>query len=80
MDSIGDKSSPFILGELNEGYTEIYFENKCHKLKQRLNRNLAIVGKMLNLSVPLKLKTARECYATSLKRAGVHKTDKLTTL
>ncbi len=71
LDILGDKTSPFILGELNEGYGEATFENKCHKLKQRFNKDLTALSKKLELSVPLKLKTARECYATSLKRAKI---------
>jgi hypothetical protein len=33
------------------------------------------IGVKLNLSVPLKLKTAWDCYATTLRRGGVSKDD-----
>ena len=71
VDKIGVKNSPFLLGKLKEGYTESTFSNKSHKLRQTLNRELTKISVILNLSVPLKLKTARDTYATTLKRAGV---------
>ena len=70
---VGKKDSPFILGLLKEGYTEDTFENRSHKIRQKINRELTKITQKLNLSVPLKLKTARDTYATSLKRAGVSK-------
>lgn len=73
IDKIGDKDSPFILGKLNEGYTEKMFDNKNHKLKGQINAQLEIITQKLNLSVPLRTKTARDSYATTLKRAGVSK-------
>lgn len=73
IDKIGNKNSPFVLGELKEGYKESTLENKNHKIKQTINRNLSEVSKKLNLSVPLKLETARDSYATSLKRGGKSK-------
>lgn len=73
IDKIGDKDSPFILGKLNEGYTEKMFDNKNHKLKGQINAQLEIITQKLNLSVSLRTKTARDSYATTLKRAGVSK-------
>jgi integrase len=73
IDKLGDRDSPFILGLLKEGYKENTFENLSHKVRSKLNGNLLEISNKLNLSVPLKLKTARDCYATSLKRAGVSK-------
>jgi integrase len=35
-----------------------------------LNKDLATLSKRMKLSVPLKLKTARDSYATCLKRGG----------
>lgn len=67
------KDSPFILGLLKEGYAENTFENLSHKVRSKLNGNLLEISNKLNLSVPLKLKTARDCYATTLKRVGVSK-------
>lgn len=73
IDKLGDRDSPFILGLLKEGYAENTFENLSHKARSKLNASLLEISDKLNLSVPLKLKTARDCYATTLKRAGVSK-------
>ena len=73
IDKIGNKNSPFILGELNEGFKENTFVNKSHKMRQTLNRNLSEISRKLNLSIPLKLETARDAYATILKRGGKSK-------
>jgi len=66
-------NSPFILGLLKEGYADNTFENLSHKVRSNLNESLLEISNKLNLSVPLKLKTARDCYATTLRRAGVSK-------
>jgi site-specific recombinase XerD len=71
FDTIGDETSPFILGELKEGYDEITFKNKCHKMKVKINQDLHILGKKLGLRATLNLKTARECYASTLNRKGI---------
>jgi integrase len=42
-----------------------------HKVRSKINDNLLDISNKLNLSVPLKLKTARDSYATPMKRAGV---------
>lgn len=64
------RESPFILGKLHEGYSEKTFDNRNHKLKQKINRDLKTLSEKLKLSVPLKLATARDAYATTLKRNG----------
>jgi len=71
IEKYGKKDSPYIFGLIKEFYTEKSFVNRSHKLRQELNRDLDFLTDKLNLSVPLKLKTARDSYATSLKRAGV---------
>ena len=71
LDRVGVKSSPYILGQIKDGYTESYFENKNHKLKGKINSNLSKIGKRLSLSTPLNYSKARDCYATTLMRAGV---------
>ena len=71
MEAIGDRTSPFILGKLQEGYGENTFENKCHKLAQEINKNLTALSTKIGLSVPLKLKTARESYANWLDNLNV---------
>ena len=71
MDSIslvGDKSSPFLLGKLTEGYDEETFKNRNHKIKQQINQNLRSIKEHLKLSRPLQLGTARDCYASTLDR------------
>ena len=73
IDKVGVKDSPFILGLLKEGFTESTYENLSHKIRSNINEKLLEISNKLNLSVPLKLKTARDCYATTLKRAGVSK-------
>jgi integrase len=73
LGKVGRKDSPFILGLLKEGYTDDTFENRSHKIRQKINRELTKISEKLKLSVCLKLKTARDTYATSLKRAGVSK-------
>jgi integrase len=75
IDKVGVKreNNPFILGLLEEGFAENTYENLSHKIRSNINEKLLEISKKLNLSVPLKLKTARDCYATTLKRAGVSK-------
>jgi len=73
LDKIGDKSSPYILGKLKEGSSEITITNKCKKLKKFYNNHLIDLSKKLNLSVPLLTQTARDCYATTLFRNRVSK-------
>lgn len=65
---IGDKSSPFLLGLLTEGYDEITFMNRNHKIKQQINQKLRDIKDQLKLSRPLQLGTARDCYASTLDR------------
>jgi len=64
--SVGDKKSPFILGLLNEGYDENFFKNRNHKIRQRINQKLTDIGAKLELSRPLNLGAARDCYANTL--------------
>lgn len=73
IDKIGVKDSPFILGKLKDGYTDSMFENKNHKWKKIVNQRLDEISKRLNLSIPLRIKNARDSYAMTLRRAGVSK-------
>ncbi len=73
IDKIGDKDSPFLLGKLYEGYTDVYFNNKSEKLKKIYNIHLKAITKKLNLSVKLNVGSARHTYATTLLRNGVSK-------
>jgi integrase len=65
---IGDKSSTFLLGKLTEGYDEETFKNRNHKIKQQINQKLHDIREQLNLSRPLQLGCARDCYASTLDR------------
>lgn len=73
IDKVGVKDSAFILGKLKEGYTDNMFDNKSHKWKAIINAQLELITQKLNLSVPLRTKSARDSYATTLNRAGVSK-------
>jgi integrase len=65
---VGDKNSPFLLGLLKEGYDEIFFKNRNHKIRQKINQNLKDIRKKLGLSQPLNLGSARDCYANTLDK------------
>lgn len=73
IEKIGVKDSPFILGKLKDGYSDSMFENKNHKWKKIVNQRLDEISKRLNLSIPLRIKNARDSYAMTLRRAGVSK-------
>ena len=45
--------------------------NRNHKIKQQINRNLKDIKEKLNLSRPLRLGTARDCYSSTLRRNKV---------
>ena len=68
---IGVQSSPYIIGKLQERYTESMFNNKCKKMRKEINKSLKILSDRLHLTVPIKIKSARDCFATTLNRAGV---------
>lgn len=71
IDKVGNRNSPYILGLINEGETEQSFRNKKDWQLQKLNSNLKFLTEKLKLTIPLKLKMARDSYATSLKRANI---------
>jgi integrase len=71
IEKVGNKTSPFLLGLLKEGYDENFLSNRNHKVKQQINRNLKDIKERLNLSRPLNLGCARDCYATSLDRSNI---------
>jgi len=71
IEKVGVKTSPFIIGQINEEYTEQSFVNRVHKISSKMNARLGQLSKKMNLSVPLKLCTARDCFATTLRRADV---------
>jgi integrase len=71
LDKIGDRESEFILGLLKENYSEQFYDYVSRKERKKINKLLGNLSQKLNLSVPLKLQTARDTYATVLKRSGV---------
>lgn len=46
--------------------------NRTHKVLQKVNRELKILGEMIGLEIPLTTYVARHTYATVLKRSGVN--------
>ncbi|NCC55645.1 MAG: hypothetical protein EOM11_09230 [Erysipelotrichia bacterium] len=46
-------------------------EYRSDKLKRRFNKELRKIGLKLKLPISLNLSTARDAYATSLKRSGI---------
>lgn len=74
LDKLGHKNSPYILGLLNDDYiTEEDFNYKKDWEQAKLNSSLKYISEKLNLSVELHLKSARDCFANSLKRSGIAK-------
>jgi len=70
LDKIGVKESPFILGQMKEGYKDETLTNKSHKLSAIINKELNYITRKLNLSLNLVLDLARDSYATTLNRNG----------
>ena len=68
INRVGDKESPFILGKIGEGYNETQFKDRNQKVKKQINRKLRDIRDDLNLSQPLTLGSARDCYANTLDR------------
>jgi integrase len=62
----GDKNSTFLLGMLIDDYDEKIFKNRNKKIRKQLNARLKQVSEHLNLSQPLNLGVARDCYANTL--------------
>jgi len=73
LDKVGNRNSSYVLGLLDEGYSEKDFNNKKDWERFKLNSSLKQISEKLNLSVDLRLKTSRDCFASTLKRAGKRK-------
>jgi len=71
LNKVGDPTSKFVLGKLHEGYSETSLYNRKNRFRQEINTELKEIGKRLNLSVTLRMSTARDCYAMTLKRNKV---------
>ena len=70
LEKNGNKNSPFILGQLQEGSSAETLDNKSNKMRGELNVHLKAISTKLNLALPLRINKARECYATTLRRAN----------
>lgn len=71
ISKIGDKNSPFLLGFLKDGYSDENFDYMNRKIRKKVNKSLKEISERLDLSITLQLKTARDSYATVLRRNGV---------
>lgn len=71
INKVGDKNSPFLLGFLKDGYTDENFDYMNRKIRKNVNKSLKKISERMGLSITLQLKTARDSYATVLKRQGV---------
>jgi integrase len=71
LNRVTDPTSDFVLGQIQEGYTEQSLINRKEKITKRINSELKKISEKLDLSVPLNTSKARDCYASSLKRKGV---------
>ena len=69
----GDKNSSYVFGLMKDDKGETYMYNKVAKIKKRNNKSLKVVSTILELSLPLTIKTARETYDTTLLRGGISK-------
>lgn len=49
--------------------------NRKEKVGKLINKHLDEIGCRMNLSVPLRTKTARDAYGTSLKRGCLYRKD-----
>ena len=73
IDRWGRPESKYVFGLITDEVDEkhLYSSNKRHR--RRINKSLKSITSKLVLSVPLRLKTARENYATTLYRLGTSK-------
>lgn len=75
LDKVSDPTSIFVLGKLKEGYTQTSLLNRKNRFREEINPELRKIANRLNLSAPLLMSTARDCYASTLKRNGVSLAD-----
>jgi integrase len=71
LNKVCDPISLFVLGKLKDGYSEVTLYNRKNRFRQEINIELKKIREKLNLSAPLLMGTARDCYASTLKRNGV---------
>jgi hypothetical protein len=72
----GNKNSPFILGQLQEGSSAETLDNKSNKMRGELNIHLKAISTKLNLALPLRINTVRECYSTTLREPKTYRPNK----
>jgi hypothetical protein len=66
----GNKNSPFILGQLQEGSSAETLDNKSNKMRFELNVHLKVISTKLNLALPLRINEARQCFASAMNMAN----------
>lgn len=71
LDCLGKRESPYVLGLIKDGASESQIMNRKEKVGKIINKHLNEITSRLNLSVPLRTKTARDAYATSLKKGDI---------
>ena len=71
FNKIGNKKSPYILGQMKEHYSEVTLDNRCLILRRKYNKELEYLSEKLDLSVDFTLNSARETFATMLYIRGV---------
>jgi len=70
INKVGNPLSPYVLGLLKENSSDVTITNRKNKLRQSINPELRKIGEKLKLSVSLTMMSARDCYASTLKRNG----------
>ncbi len=70
IERVGVHNSPFILGHLQKDFSEKKFRGKKVWQLEKIRNGLKSIDEKLKLSVPLRMKTARDCYSETLRRAG----------
>lgn len=71
LEKYGNNNSTYVLGKINENYDETTFNNKSDKLKKMINSELLKISKKLDLTHDIKIQSARNCYAATLRRKNV---------
>ncbi|HYQ56384.1 MAG TPA: tyrosine-type recombinase/integrase [Draconibacterium sp.] len=71
LNKVCDPLSPFVLGNLKQGYSGKTLLNRKLRMRKEVNKELRAIRTKLNLKAPLLMGTARHAYASSLKRSGV---------
>jgi len=75
LDKVSDPTSVFVLGKMKEGYTQKSLLNRKNRFRDEVNPELRKIASRLSLSAPLIMSSARDCYASTLKRNGVSLVD-----